>query len=208
MLRVEVNKRISIGEALKHAWFASYLIKKQPTMDQINEYYRNIVNFKTDQKFFFQHATLAFMVHHIVKKEQTDGIRKMFISLDQKGDGKLTYSEIINGFKKCNNFNEKELLKILKFIDYSKTGTIEFEEFIRACINKNELLTDENLKTTFQLFTKDETKDHLSPSEFKSLLGLNSKFSDSTWDQIIKTIDKDGNNQIEYDEFKEMMLED
>ncbi len=56
------------------------------------------------------------------------------------------------------------------------------------------------------MFTKDATRLYISPSEFKSILGLQSKFSDKTWDQIIKTIDIDGNGQIEYDEFKDMML--
>ena len=32
------------------------------------------------------------------------------------------------------------------------------------------------------------------------------KFSDKQWDTIIKTIDKNGDNEIEYDEFKDMML--
>ncbi len=206
MLRPDPYKRISIREALKHNWFTILPLKTQFTTDMLNVIYRNIISFKTDPKYFFQHATLAYMIHHITKKEETDEIRKLFIYLDTKGDGKLTYSEIVQGFKKCKSFSERDLLKILKFIDYSKGGTIEYEEFLRACIDKNALLTEENLKTAFLLFTKDATRLYISPSEFKSILGLQSKFSDKTWDQIIKTIDIDGNGQIEYDEFKDMML--
>ena len=146
------------------------------------------------------------MIHHITKKEETDEIRRLFIFLDQKGDGKLTYSEITSGFKKCKGYSERDLLKVLKSIDYSKGGSIEYEEFVRACIDKHSLLTEENLKTAFLLFTKDPSKIYISPSEFKSILGLQSKFTDKTWEQIIKAIDINGDNQIEFDEFKEMML--
>lgn len=206
MLKPDPYKRISIGEALKHPWFKMFPIKQQLSIDKLSAYYKNIVSFKTEPKYFFQQATLAYMIHHITKKEETDEIRNLFISLDQKGDGKLTYSEISNGFKKCRNFNDRDLLKVLKFIDVSRGGHIEYEEFLRACADKSKLLIEENLKTTFFLFTKDENKIYISPSEFKSILGLQSKFSDKTWENIIKEIDINGDNQIEYDEFRDMML--
>ena len=206
MLKPDPYKRISIREALKHNWFNTMQLKTPFSTEQLSGFYKNIVSFKTDPKYFFQHATLAYMIHHITKKEETDDIRKLFIYLDQKGDGKLTYNEITTGFKKCKNYSERDLVKVLKFIDYSKGGSIEYEEFVRACVDKNSLLIEENLKTAFLLFTKDASKLYVSPSEFKSILGLQSKFSDKTWEQIIKVIDKNGDNQIEYDEFKDMML--
>ena len=206
MLRPDPYKRISVADALKHQWFKIYPIKQPPSFETLNGYYKNIISFKTEPKYFFQHATLAYMIHHITKKSETDEIRALFIHLDQKGDGKLTYNEIINGFKKSKNFHEKDLIKVLKFIDVSKGGHIEYEEFLRACVDKSGLLTEENLKTAFVLFTKDENKIYISPSEFKSILGLQSKFSDKTWEGIIKEIDINGDNQIEYDEFRDMML--
>ncbi len=206
MLKPDPYKRMSIADCLKHSWFKMFPIKQNLSNDQMSIYYKYIVSFKTEPKYFFQHATLAYMIHHITKKEETEEIRNLFINLDQKGDGKVTYNEITNGFKKCKNYNERDLLKVLKFIDVSKGGHIEYEEFLRACINKSNLLTEENLKTTFVLFTKDENKIYISPSEFKSILGLQTKFSDKTWETIIKEIDVNGDNMIEFDEFKDMML--
>lgn len=66
---------------------------------------------------------------------------------------------------------------------------------MRACINKNALLTNDYLKSTFALFTKNENK-NISPLEFKTFLGLQSKFNDKQWEQIIKNVDKDGNGQV------------
>lgn len=57
-------------------------------------------------------------------------------------------------------------------------------------------MTEDHLKITFILFTKDENK-NISPTEFKNILGLQSKFNDKTWEQIIKTIDINGDNQVQ-----------
>ena len=65
---------------------------------------------------------------------------------------------IVDGFKNCQNYSEKEILKVIKYIDVMKVGYIEYEEFLRACISKTDFLTDENLKVSFYLFTKDENK--------------------------------------------------
>jgi Ca2+-binding EF-hand superfamily protein len=181
-------------------------LRESLNIEVMNKLYRNIVSFKTDPKYFFQQAAIAFMVHNIVKKEDLVEIRNLFLYLDQKGDGRLIYKEITNGFKQCKNYNEKDILRVVKFIDISKMGYIEYQEFVRACVDKVALLSEENMKNAFILFAKDENKEFILPSEFKSILGLQSKFSDSTWDEIIKAVDINGDNKIEYDEFKDMML--
>jgi len=66
---------------------------------------------------------------------------------------------------------------------------------VRACINKHSLLTSDYLKSTFALFTKNENK-NISPTDFKHFLGLQSKFNEKQWEQIIKNVDKDGNGQV------------
>lgn len=195
MLRVEPSKRPSVSDCLKHPWFTKVLHKHRLNDEQVSKYFNNILTFKIDPKYFFQHATLAFMIHHLTTKEHTEEIRRLFYYMDKKGDGKLTYSEIVDGFKSLMAVNEKDVFKILKHIDQGKTGVIEYEEFIRSCIEKTSLLTEDKLKTTFILFTKDENK-NISPAEFKQFLGLQSKFNEKTWEQIIKTIDINGDNQV------------
>lgn len=206
MLKFDANKRLSSVECLKHIWFRKYLFKFPFTQDKILQYYSNIVSFKTDSKYFFQQASLAYMIHHVIQKEEIDQLRKFYSFLDTNGDGKMAYSEIVEGFQRYIEVNEKELLRIFRYIDQAKTGCIEFEEFARACINKQQLLSETNLQTTFTLFTKQDTTKTISCLDFKNILGLQTKFSDKTWENIIKQIDINGDNQIEYDEFKEMML--
>jgi calcium-dependent protein kinase len=206
MVKQEVNKRISVQDAIKHPWFGKFLHRKKLPDERMNDFYRSMIQFKTDPKFFFQQATLAYMVHHITTKDDTDDVRKFFAHIDKNGDGKMSYSEIIDGMKQYINIeNEKHLTRVFKFIDQAKAGYIEYEEFVRSCINKHTLLTAENLKTTFLLFTKEEGRD-MPVQEFKAILGLSSKFSDKAWEQIIKSIDLNGDGNIDVNEFVDMML--
>ena len=55
------------------------------------------------------------------------------------------------------------------------------------------------------MFTKTDETATISCNDFKSILGLSSKFTDKQWEMIIKAIDKNGDGQIEFDEFKDMM---
>lgn len=127
MLKVDQSKRLSIADAIKHPWIQKYCIKRRLSDTKLLEIYKNIVSFKVDPKYFFQQATLAFMVHHLLSREDQDDVRKLFFYIDKNGDGRMAYSEIIEGFKKLINVNEKELLRCFKFIDQAKTGDIEYE---------------------------------------------------------------------------------
>ena len=208
LLNIKWNNRPSASEALQNKWFKKYLYKHPVKNEVVQDLYNNIVGFKTDPMMFFQQATLAYMVHHLLQKEEFSQIKNLYNLIDNNGGGKMEYQEVCEGFKQYININEKEVTKIFKYIDQGQTGYIEYEEFIRACINKDDLLSEDNLKKAFALFTKSENVESVSISctNFKNILGLSSKFTDKQWENIIKTIDKNGDNEIEYDEFRDMMI--
>ena len=93
----------------------------------------------------------------------------------------------------------------MKTIDTDNNGYIEFEEFIRASIDKEKLLTEKNLKIAFDVFDKDKSGG-ISASELKMLLGeSNVHTKDVVWKNMIKEIDLNGDGQISFEEFKNMM---
>ena len=207
LLTIKPSHRPSSSEALQNKWFKKFLYKKPVNVEMVKDIYNNIVGFKTDPMMFFQQATLAYMIHHLLEKEDVINIKNFYNWIDNNGDGKMEYKELNDGFKQFMDINEKELTKIFKYIDHAHTGCIEYEEFIRACINKKKLLSEENLKKCFCLFIRNNLFDSVTidVDRFKSILGLSSKFTDKQWTMIIKSIDKNGDGQIEYDEFKDMM---
>ena len=71
------------------------------------------------------------MIHHLTFKEDVDEIRQLFYYLDKNNDGKLNYDEFVDGFKKVMpGEKDKDLLKVLKFIDQTKCGHLEYEGHI------------------------------------------------------------------------------
>lgn len=207
MLNKDQYTRITCKDAINHPWFKKFNLISDVPENELQNIYNSMITFKVSSEFLFQQATIAYMLHNIVKQEDIKYVRQLFINLDKQGYGKLSYKEIVNGFSlKLNDVSESKINKVLKSIDINSTGYIEYSEFLRACINKQNLLSETNLKNTFTVLSKSENVQYISPSEFKSVLGLQSKFSDSVWDEIIRKIDINGDNQIEYDEFKDVML--
>ena len=91
-------------------------------------------------------------------------------------------------------------------VDADKNDAIEYEEFIAATINLEELLTDENLRIAFNSFDKDGSQE-LSADEIKSALGLiEEETGKNVINEIIKEIDLNGDGLISFDEFKHLML--
>ena len=48
----------------------------------------------------------------------------------------------------------EEVDQIFSNIDYDNNGTISFDEFVKAAIDKKKLLTEEKLKAAFSLFDR------------------------------------------------------
>jgi len=203
LLKVDIIKRPSAQEALKHSFFDKHDFKIHIEKEFIVDCLNNFMGFSPDMKF--QQAALAFMVHHLTDVKETREYKNFFELLDTNKDGKLSHMEILEGFKyNLNLKNDKELLKVIKKIDQDKSGFIEFEEFLRAVMDKEKLISDDNIEKTFKLFDKDGGGS-ITPDELKSFLGISSRFSDKVWIEIISQIDHGNDNEITLEEFKKMM---
>ena len=131
----------------------------------------------------------------------------MFLSFDKNGDGRLTKDELLKGMSRVTNESSiiDSLDDLMKTIDTDNNGYIEFEEFLRASIDKEKLLTEKNLKIAFDIFDKDKSG-RISASELKTLLGeSNVHTKDIVWKNMIKEIDLNGDGQISFEEFKTLM---
>lgn len=206
------SKRPSAAESLKHKWLKSVLDLKIKSVnkDIVNETFKHFMNFSPE--FKFQQAAFAYMIHHLTDQKDVKDLRKVFESFDVNNDGKLSHQEIIDGFKSANNqkTGKEDLLKVITKIDQDRSGFVEYEEFIRASINKKNFLTMERIKIVFDVF-KNSKSNSITVSELKFILGLASKqFSDNVWDEIVQQIfhevDENHDEAINYDEFRNIMI--
>ena len=141
--------------------------------------------------------------------EMTKELRKCFIQFDTNGDGRLDKQELINGLKFMDKHNnlEQEVERVMNIIDVDGNGFIEYEEFLRASLDIQKILTEENIKIVFNLFDPDGTG-KITPSELKKVLGHNAyEVSDEVWAQIIDDIDLDKDGVISFNEFRHMLIQ-
>jgi calcium-dependent protein kinase len=209
LLELNPIKRLSAKEALEHKWFKKFNIKRDQKNKikekNLNQIIKNITEFRAEQKL--QQATLAYLIHNLTTSEEIQDLKEVFMYFDTNHDGRLTKEEFLNGLTRISNgsFCCDSVDNIIKTIDGDNNGYIEFDEFLRATINKENLLTEKNLKMAFDFFDRDKNGG-ISAKELKFILkegNINSK--DSVWKNMIKEIDLNGDGQINFYEFKQMM---
>lgn len=72
-------------------------------------------------------------------------------------------------------------------------------------MNEKELLTKERLLAAFKMYDKDNSGS-ISPSEIKAVLTAHdAKLPQAILDKIIKQVDANGDGQISFEEFSELM---
>ena len=215
LLELDPNKRLSAAEALEHIWFKKNinidLLKETKNLENINMFMKNITEFCAEQKL--QQATLAFLVHNYAPKDELNELKKIFFAFDKNGDGKLSKEEFIKGLTNIDinlNINLKSdgsFEGLLRNIDSDNNGYITFEEFLIASVNKEKLLTEENLKMAFDVFDRDKNGG-ISHDELKYILGeFNPNAKEFLWKKMIQQIDLNKDGQISYEEFHKMMMD-
>ncbi len=207
LLEVNVKKRLSSSEALKHPWFKKFNGKSLYSnieKEKILVYLNRLRNFRINSKF--QQMVLAFIVHNIPNSKEAKDILKIFRMFNNKDDGKLTKKELYQGL--ILYYNEKEIKKeiddIFLLLDGANRGCIEYEEFLRATLDQKFLLSEENLIYAFNFFDKDNTG-KISVDKIKNIF-IDDKVNEDVFRSIFNEIDINQDGEIDFQEFKDMMF--
>ena len=213
LLESNPGLRVSAEEALNHIWF-----KKLKTKDKINFVphekiklmLENLKNYSADK--ILQHIALAYLVHNNPQHEEVLEAYKLFNLIDKNSNGKIAKLELKNGMNELSVWDEQEsqqfVNEIFILIDRDNNGYIEYEEFVRGCIDKEKFITEDIIKFSFRFFDKDnngeitfeEIKDTFAKSFKKDI-----KDYEETIISIIMQVDTNQDGKISYPEFKYMM---
>ena len=89
---------------------------------------------------------MTYMSSQFGNREEKSRLNEIFKAFDKNNDGELSREELIQGYMQLNCYNrgnaEKEVDNILGRIDQNNSGSIDYSEFIMACTNMKEILTD------------------------------------------------------------------
>jgi calcium-dependent protein kinase len=190
--------RISAEEVLKDPWLA----RRAPNSNmrgslKLNEL--QLKNYAASSKM--RKAVLTYIASRLTQNE-IEELNKTFQQIDDNNDGKLTLEEIKIALSKKKNINIEHIEEIFKSIDTDGSGSIEYTEFISACLDKSLYLKKEKLKDAFSLFDIDNNG-KISKEEIAKVLGMNKRSKEIA--SIFEKYDINKDGEIDFEEFFEMM---
>ena len=209
LLEKNAEKRFTAKEAIQHSWFKKYNGRKlfSNFKDfQVQTYIENCLNYNFTSKI--QSLVIAFLIHYFPNTESSKLILKLFRLFNTSGNCKLTKEELEKGILKFNTkIQFRKVNEIFSMLDNDNNGYIEFEEFLRACIDKKELLTDDYLKFAFKFLDKDDTGVLESTDIMEVFVGDedNEKVEEAFHNTLVG-LDEAGSGVINFDQFKKLMF--
>ncbi len=202
MLKYEPKDRISAQNALLHPWLiGTHAREHNYDTSFIKRVLNRLNNFKAREKL--QQVTIAYIVHLKFASENLDNIKSIFKAFDKNSDGKISMTEFKEGYHKYYGtfLSENEMQRIFENLDNDDDGYLEYEEFLRASLNMEKVLREENLRIAFDRFDLDGDK-ALSVEELKTVFDT---CDNQVVQNLINNIDRDKDGVISFEEFHMLM---
>mmetsp|Transcript_62086 Transcript_62086/g.114378 ORF Transcript_62086/g.114378 Transcript_62086/m.114378 type:complete len:501 (-) Transcript_62086:57-1559(-) len=203
LLKMNPRDRYTAEQALNHVWVRNKAPKATNVALQSN-LVDNLRGFRSQNKL--KKAAL-----HVIASQLGEGqikaLRDTFMALDENGDGLLTVNEMKEGLNKCGLKEiPPDLQQIMEEVDSDGSGVIDYTEFLAATLDKKIYMAEDVCWQAFRIFDrngdgkicKDEIKMVLNDEDVK-----NSAAKDMA--EIMKDIDKNGDGEIDFQEFMQMM---
>ena len=215
LLETDTKKRITAEEALNHEWFKCKQVNTQETsglfkVKNPDLLLNNLINYRTDNPL--RCAVLAYLIHNNMQLEHVHEAIKLFNKMDLNGDGQISKDELYIGLKDFLELSGDKLKNnvdiIFNNLDTDHNGFIEYEEFIRAAVNKKIFYSTNYLRYAFDYFDRDKNG-CISFDEIKNIFFINEKNKkDSKAKEQLKKCFQDsdinGNGNLTFDEFIKM----
>eukprot|EP00919_Chromeraceae_sp_WS-2016_P010282 GHVR01024136.1.p1 GENE.GHVR01024136.1~~GHVR01024136.1.p1 ORF type:complete len:478 (+),score=95.70 GHVR01024136.1:115-1548(+) len=206
LLAYEPKDRITGEQALNHPWIknnAAYAADVAVNKNILD----NFRSFRAQSRL--KKAALTVIAQQMSESD-IKTLKSIFLTLDKNGDGSLTVQEIREGLSKAGMKEvPKDLDVLMCEVDSDGSGVIDYTEFIAASIDRKQYIQEDVCWAAFRVFdldgngriTADELQQVLGMEDVAGIVG--SKASEIR--SMISEVDKNGDGEIDFDEFMAMM---
>ena len=207
LLTYRPSQRLTAIQALNHPWFkitdSNILYDNVPKKDVI-DCVENLLTYNINNKL--EELFLAYIIHNIPRDKEAKSAIKLFKLVNENKDGKLQKKElkktllnfVTESFLIQNDFDDK-----FEMMDGNNKGYINYEEFLRACLNRKKILTDKILHYAFNYFDNDKCG-FIKKNKMKKIFG--NRIDNYAIQIIFDDIDLDKDGKINFEDFKNLLL--
>jgi len=213
LLVLEPEKRFSAEKALAHTWIERLAPNsKGAVLDTAA-----IASLRSWHKHSQMKRIALTMIAQQMDDDSIKELKELFFALDVDGDGTLTIEEITAGLDKQGGKaiadQKEEILESMRDMDPECTGHVNYTEFLAATLSKRIALQEDQCWAAFRFFdlngdgkiTRDELEKAFAAGggaegDASAIQGLAELVQ-----QTMEEADANGDGEIDFDEFCEMM---
>ena len=209
LLDKNVERRYSAKEALNHPWFTKFegrALFRNFEEEEVKPYINNLLKYSFQSKI--QQLVIAFLVHNLPSTDSSVLILKLFRHFNKSGNCKLSKEELTNGLYHFKSKEEVDKIidHLFVLLDGDNDGFLEYEEFLRACIDRKQIITTTYLKYAFKFIDKEKTGTLDAQKIINAFVATPNKIIEAVFNNTLNTVDKDGDGIINFIEFQELMV--
>lgn len=144
---------------------------------------------------------------HGLSQQKRQEIREAFELFDTDGSGTIDAKELNVAMRALGfEMTEEQITQMIADVDKDGSGAIDFDEFVHMMTDKmGERDTKEELMKAFRIIDQDENG-KISASDIQRIAkDLGESFTDREIQQMIDEADKDGDHEVNSEEFIRMM---
>ena len=150
-------------------------------------------------------VALNILVKMTSDSAEVEKIRAQFQKMDTNMTGYITAAELKDALNEAGiNYQEGDLDRIIKEVDFHGNNQINYTEFLAATISVKKILTKEHLVAMFNQFDTDGSGT-ITINDIKEAMNkFGQKITQEEISDIMKKHAVANPNQISYDEFKKI----
>lgn len=142
-------------------------------------------------------------------EDQINECKKAFILHDVNGDGTINTKELAAVIHTLGRYtNDADLQLMIKDADPEDNGTIDLKSFLKMMKSQFRAFeSDDELRALFRVFDKDGNG-FISAAELRHVMAsLGEKLTDLEIDEMIVEGDVDGDGQVNFEDFVQMVTD-
>jgi Ca2+-binding EF-hand superfamily protein len=206
LLEKDENKRIRVMDCFEHPFLTGVLMKKES--EEINaENLKNLLNIKKPKSKFHE-IIISYLCFNFIDKSEEKKLSDLFKFIDKDHNNVIKERDIKGAFERNGiEYTEEQINNILNVFEYENNSFIQYQEFLRALCDKQDLFKEENLKIVFNAIDHDKTN-YINGDDIKKFVAHDEDNKNIIEKEYMEPFGMKSNDKMIYEQFCEIIRED